>query len=192
MVAGKLMTRDYKAIVADYKAENNMREDEEIDPSNIPPRFPLEKARLQRLPWMVALFMSSITGYGFSLAYPVATSRSGWIALPLTMQFFIAVSANAIFALNQTIISDLCPGQGASATAVNNLVRCGLAAIGVAFTEQMLNAVGPGTAFLLLAMVVICISPIQVANQYWGPKWRADRARRGGNKAESIEDRQKA
>ncbi|KAF6828854.1 MFS multidrug transporter [Colletotrichum plurivorum] len=191
--AGRLLTRDYKVIAADYKAANNMREDEELSPKDIPPNFPLEKARLQRLPWIVALFTGSITGYGFSLAYPAATSRPGWIALPLTMQFLIAASANAIFALNQTIISDLCPGQGASATAVNNLVRCGLAALGVGFAEQMLNAVGPGTAFLVLAMVVICISPIQVANQYWGPKWRADRARRGGFKAtETVEDRQKA
>ncbi|KAI8188388.1 Itaconate transport protein [Colletotrichum sp. SAR 10_75] len=193
VLAGKLLTRDYKAISAEYKATHNMREDEELSPKDIPPDFPLEKVRLQRLPWIVALFTASITGYGFSLAYPAATSRPGWIALPLVLQFLIAASANAIFALNQTIISDLCPGQGASATAINNLVRCGLAALGVAFAEQMINAVGPGTAFLVLALVVIAVSPIQVLNQYRGPKWRADRARRGGSKATAaVEDRQKA
>ncbi|KAF4920640.1 Itaconate transport protein [Colletotrichum viniferum] len=192
VLAGKLLTRDYKAISAEYKATHNMREDEELSPKDIPPDFPLEKVRLQRLPWIVALFTASITGYGFSLAYPAATSRPGWIALPLVLQFLIAASANAIFALNQTIISDLCPGQGASATAINNVVRCGLAALGVAFAEQMINAVGPGTAFLVLALVVIAVSPIQVLNQYRGPKWRADRARRGGSKATAaVEDRQK-
>ncbi|KAF9869855.1 major facilitator superfamily transporter [Colletotrichum karsti] len=193
VLAGKLLTRDYKIIAAEYKATHNIREDEELSPKDIPVDFPLEKVRLQRLPWIVALFTASITGYGFSLAYPTATSRNGWIALPLTMQFLIAASANAIFALNQTIISDLCPGQGASATAINNLVRCGLAALGVAFAEQMINSVGPGTAFLVLSMVVIAISPIQVVNQFLGPKWRAERARRGGMKAsQAEEDRQKA
>lgn len=190
--AGKLLTRDYKAVETEYKEKHNIAYDEDLSPKDIPADFPLEKARLQRLPWIVALFITSIAGYGFSLAYPTATARPGWIALPLTMQFLIAASANAIFALNQTIISDLCPGQGASATAINNVVRCGLAALGVAFAEQMLNAVGPGTAFLALAMAVIAVSPIQVVNQYWGPKWRAERARRRPQNNEMDQDRQKA
>lgn len=170
-----------------------MRRDGDLFPKDIPSDFPLEKVRLQRLPWIVVLFTASTTAYGFSLAYPAATSRPGWIALPLVIQFFVAASANVIFALNQTIISDLCAGQGASATAINNLVRYGLAALGVAFTQQMINAVGPGTAFLVLSLVAIAISPIQVMNQYLGPRWRAERARRGGMKAsQPEEDRQKA
>ncbi|OHW97730.1 major facilitator superfamily transporter [Colletotrichum incanum] len=192
VIAGKILTRDYKAVEARYKETHNIPYDEELSPKEIPPDFPLEQARLQRLPWIVTLFVASIAGYGFSLAYPTMTARPGWIALPLTMQFLIAASANAIFALNQTIISDLCPGQGASATAVNNLVRCGLAALGVAFAEQMLNAVGPGTAFLALGMAVIAVSPIQVVNQFWGPKWRAQRERRRSKVNVTDHDRQKA
>ncbi|KAL2875673.1 hypothetical protein SGCOL_009136 [Colletotrichum sp. CLE4] len=191
--AGKLLTRDYKAVEAKYKETHNIPYDEELSPKDIAPDFPLEQARLRRLPWIVTLFVTSIVGYGFSLAYPTATSRPGWIALPLTMQFLIAASANAIFALNQTIISDLCPGEGASATAINNVVRCGLAALGVAFAEQMLNAVGPGTAFLVLGMAVIAVSPIQVVNQFWGPKWRAQREKRRSKVGvQDHPDRQKA
>ncbi|KAK1622765.1 major facilitator superfamily transporter [Colletotrichum phormii] len=191
--AGKLLTRDYKAVEAKYKETHNIPYDEELSPKDIAPDFPLEQARLRRLPWIVTLFVASIVGYGFSLAYPTATSRPGWIALPLTMQFLIAASANAIFALNQTIISDLCPGEGASATAINNVVRCGLAALGVAFAEQMLNAVGPGTAFLVLGMAVIAVSPIQVVNQFWGPKWRAQREKRRSKVGvQDHPDRQKA
>ncbi|KAK2043840.1 major facilitator superfamily transporter [Colletotrichum somersetense] len=192
IVAGKTLTRDYKAAETMYKETHNIPYDEELSPRDIPPDFPLEQARLQRLPWMVFLFVASLAGYGYSLAYPSMTSRPGWIALPLTMQFLIAASANAIFALNQTIISDLSPGQGASATAVNNLVRCGLAALGVAFTEQMLNAVGPGTAFLSLGMAVIAVSPIQVVNQFWGPMWRAQREMRRPSVSATDQDRQKA
>ncbi|KAK1981553.1 major facilitator superfamily transporter [Colletotrichum cereale] len=192
VIAGKTLSRDYKAIETRYKETHNIPYDEELSPKDIPPDFPLEQARLQRLPWMVFLFVASLAGYGFSLAYPTMTARPGWIALPLTMQFLIAASANAIFALNQTIISDLCPGQGASATAVNNLVRCGLAALGVAFTEQMLNAVGPGTAFLSMGMAVIAVSPIQVVNQFLGPMWRAQREMRRPAASVADQDRQKA
>ncbi|GKT46283.1 itaconate transport protein [Colletotrichum spaethianum] len=192
VIAGKLLTRDYKIIETKYKETHNIPYDKDFSPKDIPPDFPLEQARLQRLPWIVTLFVASVTGYGFSLAYPTMTARPGWITLPLIMQFLIAASANGIFALNQTIISDLCPGQGASATAVNNLVRCGLAAVGVAFAEQMLNAVGPGTAFLALGMAVVAVSPIQVVNQFWGPKWRAQRERRRSKVSVTDQDRQKA
>ncbi|KAK2002762.1 major facilitator superfamily transporter [Colletotrichum falcatum] len=192
IVAGKTLSRDYKTVETRYKETHNIPYDEELSPVNVPPDFPLEQARLQRLPWMVFLFVASLAGYGFSLAYPAMTARRGWIALPLTMQFLIAASANAIFALNQTIISDLCPGQGASATAVNNLVRCGLAALGVAFMEQMLNAVGPGAAFLSLGMAVIAVSPIQVVNQFWGPMWRAQREMRRPQMSVTDQDREKA
>ncbi|EFQ25824.1 major facilitator superfamily transporter [Colletotrichum graminicola] len=192
VVAAKTLTRDYKSVETRYKETHNIPYDEELSPMDIPPDFPLEQARLQRLPWMVFLFVASLAGYGYSLSYPRMTALPGWIALPLTMQFLIAASANAMFALNQTIISDLCPGQGASATAVNNLVRCGLAALGVAFTEQMLNAVGPGTAFLSLGMAVIAVSPIQVVNQFWGPLWRAQREMRRPKMNAIGQDRQKA
>ncbi|WQF90106.1 Putative major facilitator superfamily, MFS transporter superfamily [Colletotrichum destructivum] len=192
VIAGKILTRDYKTVETKFKETHNIPYDEELSSKEIPPDFPLEQARLQRLPWFVALFVASTAGYGFSLAYPTMTARPGWIALPLTMQFLIAAAANGIFALNQTIISDLCPGQGASATAVNNLVRCGLAALGVAFAEQMLNAVGPGTAFLALGMAVIAVSPIQVVNQFWGPKWRAQRECRRSKVSVTDQDRQKA
>jgi len=192
VVAGKTLSRDYKAVETKYKETHNIPYDEELSPMHIPPDFPLEQARLRRLPWMVFLFIASLAGYGYSLAYPRMTARSGWIALPLTMQFLIAASANAIFALNQTIISDLSPGQAASATAINNVVRCGLAALGVSFTEQMLNAVGPGTAFLSLGMAVIAVSPIQVVNQFWGPLWRAQREMRRPRMNTIGQDRQKA
>ena len=76
--------------------------------------------------------------YGFTLSSTTLTSRPGWIAVPLLLQFLIAATSNALFAINQTLLSDLCPGKGASSTAINNLVRCGLSAVGVAFIEQMI------------------------------------------------------
>ncbi|KAE9578225.1 hypothetical protein CGMCC3_g5845 [Colletotrichum fructicola] len=174
-IAGKLMTRDYKAIEEAYKASHNMEKSEKLTAKNMPADFPIERARLRRLPWVVVIFIASTGAYGVSLNFPAATSLTGWIAVPLTLQFFIAATSNAVFALNQTLVTDLCPGKGASATAINNLVRCGLGAIGVAFIEQFIASTGPGAAFLGLALVMVVVGPLAVVHWYWGQQWRAAR-----------------
>ncbi|KAI8244847.1 hypothetical protein K4K55_004098 [Colletotrichum sp. SAR 10_96] len=112
-IAGKLMTRDYKAIEEAYKASHNMEKSEKLTAKNMPADFPIERARLRRLPWVVVIFIASTGAYGVSLNFPSATSLTGWIAVPLTLQFFIAATSNAVFALNQTLVTDLCPGKGA-------------------------------------------------------------------------------
>lgn len=169
------MTRDYKAIEEAYKASHNMEKSEKLTAKNMPADFPIERARLRRLPWVVVIFIASTGAYGVSLNFPSATSLTGWIAVPLTLQFFIAATSNAVFALNQTLVTDLCPGKGASATAINNLVRCGLGAIGVASIEQFIASTGPGAACLGLALVMVVVGPLAVVHWYWGQQWRAAR-----------------
>ncbi|KAL2880629.1 hypothetical protein SGCOL_004003 [Colletotrichum sp. CLE4] len=150
---------------------------EKLSGKNMPAEFPIERARLRRLPWIVLIFVASTGGYGLSLNFPSITSRSGWIAVPLVLQFFIAATSNAVFALNQTLVTDLCPGKGASATAINNLVRCGLGAIGVALVDNFVATTGPGAAFLGLALVTVAVGPLAVIHWYWGQTWRAARMR---------------
>lgn len=83
-----------------------------------------------------------------------------------------------MFAVNQTLVSDLCPGKGASSTALNNLVRCSMGAVGVAFVEQMIGGVGVQATFLGLALVVVVVSPCVVVQWYWGMGWRGERGAR--------------
>ncbi len=169
------MTRDFAAAESAYKATHNLPPDYMLPAKNLPPKFPIEHARLRNLPWIAALFVVATAAYGFSLASPTVTALRGWIVVPLTLQFFIAATSNAIFALNQTLVSDLCPGCGASSTAINNLVRCGFGAVGVAFIETMIAAVGPGPAFLGLAVVVLICVPLVVVTWFRGMTWRARR-----------------
>ncbi|KAH8742478.1 major facilitator superfamily domain-containing protein [Diaporthe sp. PMI_573] len=129
-IVGKLMTRDYKTAEVAYKIAHNLPSWHNLPVKNVPADFPIEHARLRNLPWIAGLFAASTAAYGFSLAKPILTSKPGWIVVPLTLQFLIAATSNAVFALNQTLVSDLCPGKGASSTAINNLVRCGLGAVG--------------------------------------------------------------
>lgn len=180
------MTRDYLAAEAAYKARHNLPPSHKLPAKNLPADFPIEHARLRNLPWISVLFASATAAYGFSLQFPALISLRGWIVVPLTLQFLIAASSNGIFALNQTLVTDLCPGRGASSTAINNLVRCGLGAVGVAFVETMIAAVGPGPAFLGLALVTVIFVPLVVVNWFWGMEWRVSKAERKATLTEKV------
>ncbi|KAJ0367454.1 hypothetical protein COL154_003104 [Colletotrichum chrysophilum] len=174
-IVGKLMNKDFAAAEAAYKSARNEPSKKKLSSKDVPADFPIERARLRRLPWAVIIFVITTAGYGFSMAYPSITSLAGWIAVPLVLQFFIAATSNAVFALNQTLVSDLCPGKGASATAINNLVRCSLGAVGVAFVEQMIALAGVGPTFLGLALITVSVTPLAVIHWNWGQQWRAER-----------------
>ncbi|KDN67712.1 putative major facilitator superfamily transporter [Colletotrichum sublineola] len=176
-IAGKLMTRDYLSVEEAYKASYKCDTSKHFTGGDLPADFPIERARLRRLPWISLAFITATAGYGMSLNFSSLTSQRGWIALPLALQFFIAATSNAVFALNQTLVTDLCPGKGASATAINNLVRCGLGAVGVALVEKLIESNGPGATFLGLALITVAVGPLAVAHWYWGQGWRAKRMR---------------
>ena len=165
------MNKDYAHAEREYRLIHNLPDDFKIT-KNIPDDFPIERVRLRRM-WLIALlFILSTSAYGWTMAFPSLTERPGSISLPLVLQFVIAAASNAIFASNQTLISDLCPGQGASGTAVNNLVRCLLGALGVAFIDRMIASVGVGPAFLGLGLIMSAMSPLLVVEWYWGLSWR--------------------
>ncbi|KAJ2899233.1 hypothetical protein MKZ38_003333 [Zalerion maritima] len=153
-IVGKLMTRDYKTAELGYKTAHNLPPEHKLPAKDVPVEFPIEYARLRNVPWISVFFALSTSAYGLSLAFPNLTALPGWMALPLVFQFLIAATSNAVFAANQTLVSDLCPGKGASSTAINNLVRCGLGAVGVAFMEIMIAAARVGPTFVGLGLVV--------------------------------------
>lgn len=169
------MNRDFRIAEEAYRVEHNLPTDFKLPTKALPSDFKIEHARLKNLFWVTLLFVSSTGIYGFTVGKTTLTSLPGWITVPLLLQFLIAATSNAVFAMNQTIVSDLCPGKGASSTAINNLVRCGLAAVGVAFAETMLAALGPAASFLLLAFIVVIFVPMAVTNWFYGPTWRMQR-----------------
>ena len=175
-LAAKLMTRDFLATQTKYLASHPGAA---ITSKSIPADFPIEHTRLRHIPWITGVFATSVGFYGFSLV-PVAqlgavASSPGWITLPLALQFLIAATSNAVFAINTTLVADLCPGRGASATAVNNLVRCGMAAVGVALIDGMLALLGSATTHLVLAMLVLVMGVLMVVQWFWGQRWRGER-----------------
>lgn len=177
-IIGSLMNKAYVQAETKYKQQQNLPADYKLPKKSIPVDFPIEHARMRHMRWITAVFVLSTCLYGFSLSFPHLVARPGWIVVPLIFQFLIAATSNAIFAVNQTMVSDLCPGKGASSTAVNNLVRCSMGALGVAFIEQMIADMGVASAFVGLGLLTIGITPLAVVQWYWGPRWRKERIER--------------
>jgi hypothetical protein len=137
--------------------------------------FPLEHVRLRHLIWTLPIFIITLSGYGFTLAYPSACERSGWIALPLFLQFMIAATANAICAIHQTLVMDLWHWNGHASMAASNLVRFLFAGLGVGLVQTMIEGLGTWSTFVTLGLIVMVLVPLPAAQWYWGLNWRAER-----------------
>ena len=174
-IIGNLMNQSYIATEKEYKKHHKLPLSHQISKSAMPLDFPIEHARLCHIKWITAAFVLSTSLYGLSFSFPALVSKPGWIAIPLILQFLIAATSNAVFAINQTLISDLCPGKGASSTAVNNLVRCSIAAGGVAIVDRLIAAVGIGATFFGLGLVMVSVTPLAIIQWYWGEGWRRER-----------------
>ncbi|KAK8052206.1 major facilitator superfamily transporter [Apiospora rasikravindrae] len=182
-IVGYLMTKDFRAAEVAYNVAHGNPEDQKLPAKKMPVDFPIERTRLRHLPWIAGLFVLSTAGYGLSFltdADPDPETPQDWrIVIPLIMQFIVAATSNAVFAANQSLVSDLCPGQGAGSTAINNLVRCSLGALGVAVVEMMISSFGPIATYVGLALfITVVATPFAVVNWIYGPGWRVARVER--------------
>jgi hypothetical protein len=78
LVTGKLMDRDYRIAATAYKNQHALADETELKQQTYPD-FPLERARLANVWWLLILFSVSTGVYGFAVEWH--------IAVPLTMQF---------------------------------------------------------------------------------------------------------
>ncbi|KAN0111587.1 MFS general substrate transporter [Russula decolorans] len=145
--------------------------EEHVDPEVIEKdtSFPIEKARLQILPWVVFVYATCVIGYGWALQSRVT------IAVPLILQFIIGVSAITILNATQTLLIDMMPNQGSSVTACNNIVRCLLGAGMVSIVKPILDALDDGWSYVVFGSLCVLVSPLLYVEIRWGPFWRQRR-----------------
>lgn len=98
------------------------------------------------------------------------------MAVPLVLQFFIGLSMQGVFTVLSTLLVDIHPDCPSTAQAASNLVRCELAAGGLAVLDVLLRAIGPGWCFVLWAGLGILSIPCLYLLQKWGLVWRQRRA----------------
>ncbi|WEW55285.1 hypothetical protein PRK78_000714 [Emydomyces testavorans] len=169
-LTGRTMDNDYKKVEQRYIREHGLEEGKKLDKKSRGNDFPIEKARLRSIWWIVGLFIIAMLGYGWTL--------NTVIAVPLILQFFIAYAATAVFNINSALVIDLFPGKSASATAVNNLVRCSVGAAGVAVVDLMIASFGAGPTFTGLGLLTVSCVPLVAMEWIWGMQWRIERVER--------------
>jgi len=174
-LTGKLLDRDYKVVETAYRASHGLSPDAILDRKTLVD-FPVSRARLRSSWYLILVFVFSVAGYGFAVSSPLPLlTRKAGMALPLVLQFFIAFTATAVFTQNSALVVDLFPGASASATAVNNLIRCSLGAVGVAVVQFAVDAVGAGVTFCVIAVVAAALTPLLWLEWMYGERWRRER-----------------
>ncbi|KAG1864777.1 major facilitator superfamily domain-containing protein [Suillus subalutaceus] len=174
VLSGKMLDADFQ------RTKNRLVKKAEEDPEKrIRPEdvtreenFPVERARLRMIPIFTAIFVLTCGGYGWSL------QRETNIAVPLILQFILGYTFMAIMNCMQTLLVDLLPSQSSSITACNNLVRCSLGALMVSVIDLLVNALGPGWTYVLLAGICMACSPMIWLAIWIGPRCRAKRRAR--------------
>lgn len=173
------MTREFLRCESAYMERNPAAAPPSTTKKHLPLDFPIEHARLRHVPVITVVFAVATAAYGASVLpaeHAPVVARPGWIAVPLLLQFVIAAASNAVFAINTALVADLCPGKGAGATAINNLVRCGMGAAGVAGVDALVAAFEPAAAFIGLALLTAASAVLLAVEWFWGMQWRRQRA----------------
>ncbi|GAB7339841.1 hypothetical protein MBLNU457_6379t1 [Dothideomycetes sp. NU457] len=131
--------------------------------------FPIEQSRIQITLPLVALGVVAYLCYGWVMEVNAP------LAAPLVLQFIIGLCITGSFNTLNVLLVDLYPLSPSTATAANNLVRCLMGAWGAAAIIPMIEGMGRGWTFTLIALVVAVFSPILLVLQKYGPKWREER-----------------
>src|ERR1700761_5599997 len=156
---GRIAKFHFRRLEISFRASQGMAEDEILD-YKIHQQFPLEKARLQTLAYLIPVFVTATSVYGYS-------TRTH-ISVALIVQFIMAFTSNATLTISQTYITDLFPSESASAVALTNLGRCILAAISTEMTPLAVKRLGSSLTFTVVGSVSLMTFPLLICILFWG------------------------
>ena len=131
--------------------------------------FPIEKARLEIAFPMFFLAGSVLVVYGWIL------TKRFTIAAPIITLFVAGYGLTFTFQVLNVLMVDIYPGKPSVATAANNLFRCEIGAIFTAIILPLINAIGIGWAYTILALMFIGFAPMLLIIMKKGPRWRQEK-----------------
>lgn len=132
--------------------------------------FPVERARIEISLPLMALACVTIVPYGWvmGLAHPP-------LGAVIVLLFFIAFSASGMIQTISVLLIDCHPDSPAAVSAANNVMRCLLAAGGVAIAVPLFDKIGRGWTGTALALVWAVSSLLLWPVLLWGQEWRNER-----------------
>ena len=136
---GRLMEWNYKTVAKQIGHNIDMVSGNDLD------HFPIEKARARGSWWLLALYICALASYGWSA---VAYAHQ---SVPLILQFVLAALCTSFQQTYNALLVDILPASASTAAASSNITRCALSAVAVAVLQPLVNAIGRGWFFTLLA-----------------------------------------
>ncbi|KAI6365687.1 hypothetical protein MCOR25_005296 [Pyricularia grisea] len=128
--------------------------------------FPVERARLGVVWLPMAVATVSVVAFGWTVHLHMH------IAIPLCLQFILGLAMQLSFSIYNTLLVDKNHRTPAAAQASSNIVRCALAAIVVAFLQNIIVALGVGWTFTLMGGWCVLIMALFFLDYHKGMAWR--------------------
>lgn len=138
---GKLMDRNYRATAHKRGHTIDQVSGDDLDD------FPIEIARAQGSWYLLAVYIGALAGYGWSVQSHAHES------VPMILQFLLAALCTSFQQTFNALLVDIFPASPSTAAASSNIIRCTLSAVAVALVQPLVDSMGRGWFFALLAFV---------------------------------------
>ena len=161
---GRLMDWNYKTIAERIGHTVDKVSGDDLD------HFPIERARARGSWWLLAFYICALAGYGWSV---VAHAHE---SVPLILQFALAALCTSFQQTFNALLVDIFPLSPSTAATSSNITRCTLSAVAVATLQPLVDVMGRGWYFTMLA----CLSGGSGLITNWaisthGMQWRQQR-----------------
>lgn len=128
------------------------------------PEFNIRKVRLELCIFTTVSLVTFSIVFGWCLQYRVN------IAPILIAAFVISFCSVAQLSAITTLLVDMYPGQGSALTSCVNFIRCILAAIGIGVLQNMVDAMGEGGTYTLMAGFCLIAEAALYSTAYYARK----------------------
>ncbi|KAI1205466.1 MFS general substrate transporter [Annulohypoxylon truncatum] len=137
--------------------------------------FPIERARIEVAVPPLVLSMVIITAWGWALENEVS------IAIICVLVFLLGLGLVSTTSVFSALIADVRPGKTGAASAANNIIKFLLGAAMAAAIDPLIQAVGPGKAYSIIAVLYVAFSPCLYFVVKRGMRWRRELREKEGS-----------
>ncbi|KAI0895770.1 MFS general substrate transporter [Annulohypoxylon nitens] len=130
--------------------------------------FPIEQARIEVAIPPLVLSMVIITAWGWALENEVS------IAIICVLVFLLGLGLVSTTSVFSALIADVRPGKTGAASAANNIIKFLLGAAMAAAIDPLIQAVKPGKAYSIIAVLYVAFSPCLYLVVKRGMRWRKE------------------
>lgn len=86
--------------------------------------------------------------------------------------FFFGIGSMLIFAMTSTMLTEFSAHNATKGIALAIIMRNTLGCVGAIIATPLIDAIGNGWLFTILALVSYASAFVIVAIRVWGPRWR--------------------